>query len=345
MRRVNIVTGIKQRLNGILGHGTAGALNDWSIQSAMLSNFRRICLALLNGSSMGRILSGLSASYSSTIVTIASGYGVTVNGDIITLPAPKNVQVSSLSEGDNYICLKYELKELPSGGKITPVINETGTQQIVFDESGAADDYDDIVEIKSSVGEVTADNDLVYIATATVTGGVITGLTTTTLSTYGKVIVKEDAMFSVDTGVATIIPFSEVLKDTAQEYNSSTGVYTANASGFRQVSWLLSHQGVISFNDDEKYIESYLSINDAVDENYCFRGATNWGTLTNPPSQNIRDLTGSALLYLSGGDTLSLKVYHNTGNALYFPSRIPPYPSTDYFANSCYMTISTVPES
>lgn len=344
MRRVNIVTGIKQRMHDILGTNldiSSGEITAWSIQSAMLSNFKRICLSLLNGSTTGKVLSGLNASYTSSLITIEGGYGVTVNGDIVTLPGPINIPISytGMTTGsNNFICLKYSLVPMATGGKETSICGQSGMHQIVFDESGAADNYANIVVIKSTIDQVLADHDCVYIGTATIAGGIFTTISPVMLSIFGQSIVKLDDEMAIPKDVPMIVKFPDILNNTAQEYDASTGLYTASSSAYRQVSWVLATQANPSWGTDEKYLKTYLSINDIDDANYCFQGRY---CRSNNHDYNEIVSQGNCLIYLNGGDTVSLKVFHNCGSTLYIPPRV--YPGYTLFEkNMCYMTISTI---
>jgi len=182
MRRVNVINGIKQRLNDILGNGSNGILTLWSMQAAMLNNFQRMCLALLGGSSTGRVVSGLVTSYNASSITVNPGYGITVAGNFITLPSSQTIMVSDLhDDSDNYLCLKYSLvplKDADPSGKKTSIINESATTQIVYDESGAADSFGpEIFVAETSLANVQAQDYYVYFAKAVVSGGVITSVT------------------------------------------------------------------------------------------------------------------------------------------------------------------------
>jgi len=185
MRRVNIIVGIKQRLNDILGHGTDGELETglaaWSIQSAMLSNFRRLFKAMATGSVFGRILSGLEVSKaggsSNTAVNITAGYGVTANGDIVYFEGASTFSIALGSDGTRYLYVNYSLAPMgdgTDGSKTTSVINDTaGPTQIVYDELGSSG-QDNITGL---VTEESSDNigpDSVCIAVLVKTSGTLT---------------------------------------------------------------------------------------------------------------------------------------------------------------------------
>src|SRR5271157_885584 len=96
MRRVNIKTGLKQRLNEILGtdYGTASPedvydLTPWSIQSAQLENNQRIVKSIVGDSTVGRIMSGLliTGNVGDSSFHITSGLGFTTSGNIVSLGA------------------------------------------------------------------------------------------------------------------------------------------------------------------------------------------------------------------------------------------------------------------
>ncbi len=148
MRRVNIATGIKQRLNEILGtqdeSESDGILTSWSVQAAMLSNFSRILTALTGNSNVGRVLKGLEPTRNNgTSISISSGYGSTTSGDIVTLKVPLEYTIDQ-SQGDGiyYIYLVSNLVQCgeDSPGQIeSSIINEPGFTQLVYDERGMSE--------------------------------------------------------------------------------------------------------------------------------------------------------------------------------------------------------------
>jgi len=337
MRRVNIVTGIKQRINEILGQGTDGDLTAWSIQSAMLSNFERIAKALNSGSSIGKILSGLTVTNSGLVVTVASGYAVTLNGGIISLESSleKDLSGDLTDDADNYLCLRYSLSSVDntlSYGKFTPLIG-AANEQIVFDELGFASSpvNSNILEVKSSISQIQADHDLVHIATITMASGSITGITRSGAS-RGQVIVVGGSELTITSGNDFHLSFGTVLQDTAEEWSDGTpNYYTARTNGFRQISWKISLQDSSNWAVQE-FCKTYICINDNIDSNYCFKGSYR-GFANNAEGVIERESIGSALVYLSAGDYVKLNIYQNSGNNQTIPA------SNN---NDRYLTISTI---
>jgi hypothetical protein len=90
MRRVSIKTGLKQRLNEILGNADSpvDAITSWSIQAAMLSNLQRIVKGLTgDDDGDGRVMKGLQLATDSNrrVAKISLGVGFTPNGNVVTL--------------------------------------------------------------------------------------------------------------------------------------------------------------------------------------------------------------------------------------------------------------------
>lgn len=145
MRRVNIQTGLKQRINDILGQNDTndGSVTPWSIQAAMLSNTQRIAQGIVGEALYGRVMKGLKISYLSSTpasVSISSGYGFTPDGYIISVATPITLDISQYISGNIYIYLKYSLvaatESVHDYGKNTAFNSTNITEEIVFDESG-----------------------------------------------------------------------------------------------------------------------------------------------------------------------------------------------------------------
>jgi len=182
MRRVNVVNGIRQRFNDILGMAAinSGDINDWSIQAAMLSNFKRIMLAVNCNSAYGRRISGISASKNDNdSITITKGWAVTGAGDMVVFPGTADYNVSAVSVGETkYLCLLYSLEAMEDdaeGANQTAVANLSGTHQIVFDEIGSSGSAD--IESMISIENALPDSNSNKVMTAVLSkdsGGTLT---------------------------------------------------------------------------------------------------------------------------------------------------------------------------
>jgi len=183
MRRVNILVGIQQRLNEFLGTASVGSgeLTAWSIQAAMLNNFKKLFTAMSTGNDYGRILSGLSVSKDDNDhISITSGYGVTAAGNMVKFPGTTNHSTDMASDATTYVCLSYILGEMydepGNGGMKTAVINQSGEHQIVFDELGnSGTPADDIISGMLSIdtGIPNAGSDKVLLATLVTSSGTL----------------------------------------------------------------------------------------------------------------------------------------------------------------------------
>ena len=193
MRRVNLRTGLKQRINEIIGtdyltEGDVPGVTIWSIQAAMLSNLRRIVSAF-GASGYGRPVEGLWVTQSApTSITIGQGKGFTQNGDVIVIPNNISSIVGDTSDGDRYVYLQHKMGTVEGdtnpAGKKTGFVGKPGSEDIVYDdlastEVGALsqDIVDQIVVINSSAPPL--DNDHIYLATVTMSGGVIDSINNT----------------------------------------------------------------------------------------------------------------------------------------------------------------------
>jgi len=193
MRRVNVKNGLKQRLNEILGTDE-GAVNEngayeitqWSIQAAMIENMQRICSALV-GNAPGRPMKGLVlTTYSGLNCIVTGGIGFTPEGNIIVIeaglviPIPPNVT--------RHISVKHLLGVLDgetySDGKITGIIGETGSVNMVYDDFAASKKLtvgsyiSTIVQIDTTY-QSSYDN-LVYLGSVTTNGTTITSVSAVT---------------------------------------------------------------------------------------------------------------------------------------------------------------------
>ena len=157
MRRVNIITGIKQRFNDILGYGEDGELTAWSIQSAMLDNLTLLAKAVAGYSPNGRVISGMVVErIAFQSFNMSPGLAVASLGHIVTLQ--NNVTFKIPASGTNYIYVKYSTRKLTTatigrGQKSTTVANDPELKDIVYDETGMALGLnvtsDDIVVVSS----------------------------------------------------------------------------------------------------------------------------------------------------------------------------------------------------
>jgi len=154
MKRVNVVYGILERLNDILGCGTNGALNSWSIQGVLLENLKRAAKALAG--SNGRIGYGLTLSSDGAV---SSGVGFTASGEIVYW----NGGNCNITSGDVY--LKY-VSAVTTGHETNVVAGFTSTTpttvEIVYDNSQDA----------SECFTNTPDTDTIYIGN--ISAGVVT---------------------------------------------------------------------------------------------------------------------------------------------------------------------------
>jgi len=192
MKRVNLRTGLKQRINEILGtdSGTEGdvpGLTPWSIQAAMIDNLRRINAALV-GDAQGRPMRGLWLTKSSALsVAISAGYGLTPAGDMVKTATSITSNVDS-ADGTEYVYLRHKMATIDgdtyNDGKKTGFIGKAGTQDIVYDDFAASKKD----TIQSFVGEILVisstprppDPDLIYIGSAEVLSNDITVITNST---------------------------------------------------------------------------------------------------------------------------------------------------------------------
>jgi len=177
MRRVSILTGIKQRLNEILGTAETGNgnLTAWSIQSAMLSNFNRVLKAINCNSIYGRRLSGVFVSNpDNEHINIEAGYAVTGSGNFISFPGVSFYSVMVPEGTTRYLCLLYSIRQMndgADGAKKTGIINAPGEHQIVFDEIGACgvsmSEITSMISLETSVPNVNSNKAMIAVLTKT----------------------------------------------------------------------------------------------------------------------------------------------------------------------------------
>jgi len=172
MRRVNVVDGIMQRINNIVGSGNSGELNEWSVQMAMLSNISRLITALVGNAPYGRVLGGLEITAGTgKAINISAGYGITVNGGLVSLA--RSLSYDLEADGGYMIYLRHSIIATDStspGHMETQVINGDPVV-ITFDEIGTVKgnvvSSDDIV-VKSTAA--LSSHDLVYLGFVEVDG-------------------------------------------------------------------------------------------------------------------------------------------------------------------------------
>jgi hypothetical protein len=186
MRRVNIKTGLKQRINEILGtdfgaETSTGAydITPWSIQAAMLSNVCRIGKSIVGEAAQGRVMKGLSISYygPGNNIKITQGYGFTPEGNVVTLGKDLIIPITQTS-GYVYIYLKYILDVATEStpmvhdyGKNTSFNSETGTKEIVYDDKAlifGSTITRDIIEV--STEEKSGEDGFIYLGKISLDG-------------------------------------------------------------------------------------------------------------------------------------------------------------------------------
>lgn len=189
MKRLNIRTGLKQRMNEILGtdsgiEGDVPGLTAWSIQAAMIDNIRRINAALV-GDVQGRPMRGLWLTKNSLLsIAISAGYGITPTGDMVVIATGITSAIDS-ANGTKYIYLRHKMAEIDgdiyTDGKETGFIGKAGTQNIVYDDFAASkkDTVQSFVSeiITISPTAISGDPDLIYIGSVEVLSADITEVT------------------------------------------------------------------------------------------------------------------------------------------------------------------------
>jgi len=186
MRRVNIKTGLVQRLNDMLGQsvddGTEG-LTEWAIQTAVEENIRRVVKGIVGNSSYGRAMKGMLISrVDDNTIQVSAGYGFTNNGDIIVLSSAVELSTGSVDD-TYYVFAKHDQIILPenedgdNGGKKTNFVAGGDSEEIVSDDLGAVRggditvDPSEIIEINTS--QTLPSNSHVYLGEFQISDSVI----------------------------------------------------------------------------------------------------------------------------------------------------------------------------
>ena len=140
MKRVNVIYGILERLNDLLGSANSGDsetldLTDWSIQSTMFENLKRIGKGLSNGSNDGKIGYGLKLD---TDGNVSEGVGFTGNGEIVYWSGEEKPELTTGT--GNKLYLKYTSEKVSSGGRLSSTSTmekyKVGAkEQVVIDNS------------------------------------------------------------------------------------------------------------------------------------------------------------------------------------------------------------------
>jgi hypothetical protein len=174
MKWVNVVVGMKQRFNDLWGKSDIepdpadNSPNYWSIQAAMLTNFRRIVKGITGSSAEGRPMEGCWITESTTnSIDISAGLAFTNNGDIIVFPGVSGHPLTTYGEVTVRVYLKHVNAEIPESthptiGKSVGLIGESGNKEIINDDSGVLDDAGDVIELST---DVEANPDWVFLGT------------------------------------------------------------------------------------------------------------------------------------------------------------------------------------
>lgn len=183
MRWVNIKNGIKQRLNEILGTSDgAGAypMTYWSIQAAMLENSRRIVKALVGDSLDGRPMKGCWITRSGGgNINISPGLACTPNGDIIVFDGVTSKNLGVDHSGELVLVyLKHTNAEIGADynegiGKKTGLIGQSGSYEIINDDSGVDSQVSAESLLYLSVSEPSPGDDYAYLGSVQMTGSEI----------------------------------------------------------------------------------------------------------------------------------------------------------------------------
>ena len=154
MRQSIFNEGIQARLPKIFGDG----LSEYSIQASMMENTRRIHKALLSNAAHGRVMAGLKISAGSATISITSGYGINMNGDMIKCSINlNNISFEANRSLEYNVYLKYSEYFLPN-----PEVNYVGSPQrpVIQDQV----DNETMVEIIAE-NSISNDTNKLYIAT------------------------------------------------------------------------------------------------------------------------------------------------------------------------------------
>lgn len=189
MKRVNVRSGLKQRMNDMLGSDAAEdgdgipGITPWSIQAAMITNLRRIVKALAGGT-IGRPVEGLWMTAGAGLsYSIGAGFGFTSGGDIVVFETPVAPTISDSSDGNKHIYLKHKMGAVDgqtyADGMWTGFIGGSPPEDIVYDDFAASkkdqvnSSWTDIIIEESSM--VSNDN-YVYLGYITVVSNAITAV-------------------------------------------------------------------------------------------------------------------------------------------------------------------------
>jgi len=271
MKRVHVRTGLKQRLNDIIGQdsgtldplGTAGTeqtITPWSVQAAMLDNMQRIVKGIVGDSVCGRPMQGLVMSWPGSSVVITPGYGFTKSGNIVSVGGG-GLTFTPLA-GTSYIYLVHKIAaingQVYEDGKYTGFIGQAGQQDIVYDDL-AASLKDSVSTISSqivmiSTTQVIGNDDLVYLGTVTTPSTVsnnpergIPALSDTV--TLGNLIITGDINVSGDinvTGDTNISGDANVTGDVVSANIQTTIVNAGNIA----CSGSAEFENALVLNDD-----------------------------------------------------------------------------------------------
>ena len=150
MRRTNFLQSGNFTIPDIMGtnFGTVGdspGITPWSIQASMLSNFERLSLALKATAPKGRLLSysDIVVSPGGDSVTVPPLVGISKLGNLIWIRKSLTLPLVVGSEYD--IWAEFKVVPVPDTEPYGRTVSRTGvfgnpTEQIVHDESGAADE-------------------------------------------------------------------------------------------------------------------------------------------------------------------------------------------------------------
>lgn len=163
MRWVDVKTGLKQRMNEILGTSDNSGSSDltyWSIQSAMMENVRRLGEAMVGDSPTGRILKGCQVeSYYGKTIKITPGICLSKDGYPISFRGVTALDLSSYAGSTVLVNLLYE------NAVITEALNPT----IGKSTGRIAKESVDIINDNTGVDLNVNPEDLVNISTSSTT--------------------------------------------------------------------------------------------------------------------------------------------------------------------------------
>lgn len=284
MKRVNVRTGLQQRMNEILGddYGSASAdprtgeniydITPWSIQAAMLSNMRRISAAVCGDTMAGRPMRGLSLTSpgGTTSFSISAGYGFTRTGEIVVLENAVNQNISNTTANPQHVYLLHKMGVIDGianpDGRSTALIGESARQNIVYDDLAASAKgsvqaiVDDIVLVSTSLSGA---DDRVYLGSISVMGGVITAVTETRsrgidqysvgIVTLQSLVVSGSSQFN---GAQSFSGTSSFSNDVT--FNASKKIYVGSDYGATQSITLTTPTGTATFGIKNGIITSVV---------------------------------------------------------------------------------------